>query len=162
MSHTHRLGHNQISDFTKEELAKLSGLNIQKPTHTDATTFVPGKVDLPLSVNWVDAGKVGPIKDQGQCGSCWAFSATATVESSIAIDNGTTPGNYSEQQLVSCSSAYGNLGCSGGWYFWAWDYLEVNAQENGADYFYTSGTTGLNGNCYADTSRGVAKVSNYV
>ena len=67
----------------------------------------------------------------------------------------------SEQQLVSCSSSYGNAGCNGGLYSSAWDYLTVNPQQNGSSYPYTSGTTGVDGTCNANPSLGHAKVSSY-
>jgi C1A family cysteine protease len=56
---------------------------------------------------------VSGVKNQGSCGSCWAFSAVAAIESTLLI-NGRTE-LLSEQQLVDCSRAYGNQGCSGGW-----------------------------------------------
>lgn len=63
-------------------------------------------------IDWRSSGKVQKIKDQGQCGSCWAFSAASAMESSHAIKSGTLL-SFSEQQLVDCSTA--NYGCSGGW-----------------------------------------------
>jgi C1A family cysteine protease len=67
---------------------------------------------VPASVNWINAGAVTPIKDQGQCGSCWAFSSTGALEGIHAIESGTLL-SFSEQQLVDCSTANG--GCGGGW-----------------------------------------------
>ena len=163
-TNTSRMGHNFLSDWTEAEQAKLRGL-AGEPKERTAEEFKFTNQALPSDVNWVTAGNVGPVKDQGRCGSCWAFSATGTVESSVSIATGAAPGNYSEQQLVSCSSAYGNLGCSGGWYYWAWDYLEVpsQAQNYGASYPYTSGAAGVTGDC--DTklaSEGHITVASYV
>jgi len=101
--------------------------------------------------------KCTPVKNQGQCGSCWAFSATETVESIIAIENDTTPVEYSPQQLVSCSSAYGNAGCGGGWYYWAWNYMKTHAQVSEANYPYTSGRFGVTGTCTVNESQGLVK-----
>jgi len=64
-------------------------------------------------VDWVAAGKVTAVKNQGSCGSCWAFSATAAIESGSLIAG--VKIDLSEQQLVDCSRSYGNQGCSGGW-----------------------------------------------
>jgi C1A family cysteine protease len=146
---TSQMGHNFISDYTKEERSNLLGLKADFMPQTEAEVFVAGSAPRASSVNWVTRGNVGAVKDQGQCGSCWAFSATGAVEAAISVATGRAPGNYSEQQLVSCSSAYGNNGCGGGWYYWAWDYLKVNAQQNTSSYPYTSGKTGQNGTCYS-------------
>jgi len=103
---TSKMGHQFLSDYTEAEKAKLRGLTIDAPIYTNATKMAKPTNAAPTSVNWVTKGNVGPVKDQGQCGSCWAFSATGTVESSISIARGTSPVSLSEQQLVSCSSAY--------------------------------------------------------
>jgi len=59
-------------------------------------------------------GKTPPVKNQGQCGSCWAFGALAHLNSAMKIKKGTLT-SYSEQQLVSCTGYLGNYGCAGGW-----------------------------------------------
>ena len=149
-SNTFTVGHNKFSDFTAAERKNLTGLAKKSDDYVpeNAGTFEPKNLlGLPAAWNWVSQGKVSPIQDQGQCGSCWAFSATASSESAVAIFNLTNTTNstwvpkYSEQQLVSCSSAYGNNGCNGGWYFWAWDYEQTNGQVLESNYPYTSGTT---------------------
>lgn len=85
--------------------------------------------------NWVDQGKVNAIKDQGGCGSCWAFSATAASESSHAIRHGELY-RQSEQQLVDCTFDYGNYGCGGGWYYYAWNYQQNYGQMMESSYPY--------------------------
>lgn len=69
-------------------------------------------MEVGADVDWVAKGMVSPIKNQGQCGSCWAFSAIAEVES-LFREKGTKI-SLSEQQLVDCSGSYGNHGCNGG------------------------------------------------
>jgi len=61
-----------------------------RPVHdADVPHFEGNGLGIPASVNWVTAGKVNPIQDQGQCGSCWAFSAVAAQESAHAIFHST-------------------------------------------------------------------------
>jgi len=72
---------------------------------------------LPEAFNWCDNGGCTPVKNQGGCGSCWAFATVAPLESNIKIKNGVEE-NLSEQYLVSCNTD--GWGCDGGW--WAHDY----------------------------------------
>jgi cathepsin L len=65
-------------------------------------------------IDWTTKGGVSSIKNQGQCGACWAFAATATCESYALIKSKLTV-DLSEQQLVDCTTSYGNKGCNGGW-----------------------------------------------
>ena len=72
-----------------------------------------GRRHLPSgAINWVSLGKVHPVKNQGGCGSCWAFAAVLAQESMQAIKDGTAPVRLSEQQCVECSVDYN--GCRGG------------------------------------------------
>lgn len=88
-----------------------------------------------------------PVKNQQSCGSCWAFSATETVESANCIATGYLY-KLSPQQLVDCVTTC--YGCGGGWYSNAWTYLRTSAQELAADYPYTS----RDGYCQYDASYG--------
>jgi len=133
----------------------MKAMNGYRPAPKDPNTpvhKVTSADNQPASVDWVAAGNVLAIQDQAQCGSCWAFSATATVESSYSIATNTPPLNLSEQQLVSCSKL--NLGCNGGNFGWAWNYLRDHPQELNSDYPYTSGT-GVTGTCLYNPALGV-------
>ena len=94
------------------------------------------------SVNWVEAGAVTPVKDQGSCGSCWAFSSTGSLEGAHFVASGELL-SFSEQQLVDCATRrYGNLGCNGGLQDNAYKYFEKTGDSAMLEsaYPYTSGT----------------------
>jgi len=92
-------------------------------------------LEYPSSVDWRDSGAVTAVKNQGSCGSCWAFSSTGALESAVFIKTGSLP-LLSEQQLVDCSSSFGNNGCGGGWYYYAYNYLHSSSLETEAEYPY--------------------------
>lgn len=148
---TANYGHNFTSDFTRAEYLNLLGLRNMPRPEKKGEKFI-GKASNQTTFNWCPAdGTVGnatcnAIKNQGSCGSCWAFSTTASMESAHAIFYNTLY-SLSEQQLVSCSQAYGNAGCGGGWYYWAWDYATVTPITTEATYPYTSGKLGLTKTC---------------
>lgn len=102
------------------------------------------------------------VRDQAQCGSCWAFAAVASIESLSFIANGTV-NDYSEQQLVSCTRGkpYYNYGCGGGWHYAAFKYVIAKGLANEADYRYTSGG-GANGTCLTtNASKQAVRISSY-
>lgn len=148
-----RHGHNFMSDFTQAEKDKMLGLkNMGAPRKTGSNVFqAPKNLTIPTSVDWrsVTPAVVNPVKDQGQCGSCWSFASTAVMESAHAIFKGTLY-SLSEQNLVSCSFLQGNLGCNGGWYYYAWNYAVTHPLMTEAAYPYTSGTTTKAGSCVYD------------
>jgi len=83
--------------------------------------------DNPDRIDWVEQGKVTPVKNQGQCGSCWAFSTTGAVEARYAIKTGQL-NSLSEQELVDCAGDEGNNGCRGGLMDYGFEYVQ---QESG-------------------------------
>ena len=109
---------------------------------------------LPDAVDWRTEGAVTPVKNQGQCGSCWAFSATGSMEGAYFLKNKTL-NSFSEQQLVDCSTTQGNQGCNGGLMDYAFTYAESTKMETESDYPYT----GRDGSCSA--KGGVANVSDF-
>jgi len=137
---TWEAGLNQFSDLTPTEFQAiyLSGLAVS-PADTVATpasleVFTPAN-----DIDWRDKGAVTPVKNQGSCGSCWAFSAIGIVEGWGFNTEGTL-NDLSEQQLVDCAGSYGNQGCNGGWHDKAVDYLADVGSCLQKDYPYTART----------------------
>merc|ERR1712137_1386203 len=100
---------------------------------------------MPSSFAWRSRGAVTPVKDQGQCGSCWAFSTTGLLESVWSVA-GHTMEQLSEQELVSCDTADGNAGCGGGWPYLAVDYVRNGGISTETSYPYSS-SSGDSGSC---------------
>eukprot|EP00483_Globobulimina_turgida_P000685 UN00685 len=114
----------------------------------DDGSYYHPPVDAPDSVDWTTKGVVTPVKDQGQCGSCWAFSTTGSLECDYAIKTGTL-NSLSEQQLVDCAPITdGCMGCNGGQMDGAFKYVQKNGGLcSESEYSYTA----KNGQCKASS-----------
>jgi len=123
-----------------------------------ATITEEMRAAAPEKLDWTEtSGAVSAVKDQGQCGSCWAFSATEGIESGVFMTDGTAPPPLSPQQITSCDTIDG--GCNGGDLPSAFDYVEsAGGLDTEADYPYTS-STGRTGSC--KSHQNVVKVTDY-
>ncbi|XWV26879.1 cathepsin L2 [Tupanvirus soda lake] len=126
----YQLEMNQFGDLTFEEFLEMHTGFIQSDTiKINNNNQLHFNSILPKYVNWTEKGVVTPVKNQYQCGSCWAFSTTGVVESMHAIKTGKLV-SLSEENLIDCSFDYGNMGCAGGLPSQALDYIIAN---NGID-----------------------------
>jgi len=111
--HTYTVAINHLADLTNSEITeKLTGSITPLGYNQEAVGAFDANVALPDSVDWRDEGYVTPVKNQGQCGSCWTFSTTGTVEGAVKKSTGKLI-SLSEQEMVDCASSAGN-GCYGG------------------------------------------------
>ena len=146
---TYTLGHNHFSHMSFDEFKSYVRLGLQERVEETVAEYVleaPKDLSaLPASVDWSTKGAVTGVKDQGNCGSCWSFSATGALEGAYEIKYGTLV-SFSEQNLVSCDTI--DSACNGGLMDNAFSWTKTNGglcTESG--YPYTSGTTGQKGAC---------------
>ena len=121
-NYTYSFGLNQFADLTASEFKQhyvTGGYNRSYPRFTSYTNY---STAIPSSVDWTQKGAVTPVKNQGNCGSCWAFSTTGSVEGAHFLANKSLV-SLSEQQLVDCSTPEGNQGCNGGLMDYGFQYI---------------------------------------
>lgn len=144
------LAHNFMSDWSETERQQLNGF---VPREREESEYVRDEnLTVASSIDWTKKyTRCAFVKDQGKCGSCWAFSTCGSIEcqSNIHLNK---EFDLSEQQLVDCS--YWNNGCNGGNFDFGFDYEQQNGGESEQSYPYTA----KNGKCQYNSKDVVAKV----
>ena len=139
---SYKLDINEFADLTLDEFQAIytpspismdSTNNVYDETDYDANSG--GKKPLPLEFDWRTDHHVSEVKNQAQCGSCWSFATTGSIEAHYSVYKGEKV-SLSEQELVDCSYMYGNLGCSGGMVDRAYRYAKRFGLSSEKSYAY--------------------------
>jgi len=155
------LAMNQFGDLTAEEFGNIhltTKVNVPETTIKNHA-IIANKNTVPDSVDWRTKGVVGPVENEGECGSCWAFVTSESIASACAIKSGKPLVLLSVQQIIDCSGDYGNEGCNGGLPDNAFQYVIANkGLDTWASYPYTAQT----GDCQFNPANiGSCTVLNY-
>lgn len=150
---------NKFADMSNEEFAKQY-LNLKPAQGAPKNLKTLNETYTPSSKDWRNTHLVSSVKDQAQCGSCWAFSTTGTLEGTYGLKHGSGQ-SFSEQQLVDCAGGrYYNDGCDGGRSDWALEYVRDNGITTESNYRYTA----RNGYCHynrgSDKAFGISSMIN--
>jgi len=153
-----KFGYTKFSDLTADEFKKYYlgyKPHPQPPKPKTRTQWENAHVEVPNSLDWRTKGAVSAVKDQGQCGSCWAFSATEGVESGWFICGHSLP-DCAPQQIVDCDTT--DQGCNGGDLPTAFQYIQsAGGLEDENDYPYTA----EDGTCNFNAQDIVAKITGF-
>uniref|UniRef100_A0A3P8ZWX5 Cathepsin S n=2 Tax=Esox lucius TaxID=8010 RepID=A0A3P8ZWX5_ESOLU len=157
--HTYDLGMNHMGDLTQEEIAQSFGSLLVPADHKREPSAFLGSSGAPIpdTLDWREKGYVTSVKMQGSCGSCWAFSSVGALEGQLMKTTGKLI-ELSPQNLVDCSSKYGNKGCDGGFMTKAFQYVIDN---NGIDSEHSYPYSGVQQPCKYNPAERAANCSRY-
>jgi len=147
---------NQYGDMTPTEFVETMNGFKMEGKKAGLTFMPPLNMEIPKSMDWRTKGYVTPVKDQGQCGSCWAFSATGSLEGQTYRKTAKLL-SLSEQNLIDCSGDQGNEGCNGGLMDAAFTYVKLKGIEVEKDYPYKA----EDGTCAYKASKKAAQDSGF-
>jgi len=160
---------NEYADLTHEEFSTRFGLKARPEGYTPEHTHVPSSAPLADSVDWRTKGAVTPVKNQGSCGSCWAFSTVVSLEGQSAVKTGNLT-SFSEQDLVDCvKNVKLNstdpepccMGCQGGLMDYAFKYM-IDSQSGHDDTEASYPYSGMNGKCkFSSSTAGPGTVKSF-
>jgi len=153
---TYAVGENEYTDLTNMEFASMLTSMQGFKSRAANEMFVPQHSDVRSEVDWRNDGYVTPVKNQGQCGSCWAFSTTGSLEGQWFKKTGELI-SFSEQNLLDCSSSYGNMGCNGGLMDPSFHYIKDHGIATEEAYPYKA----HKGSCHYDESMSAASVTGW-
>jgi hypothetical protein len=159
---SYELGINEFSDLTFAEFSEQYLRPIPNAKCSHKVGISKKRTDPPPEeIDWVEKGAVTKVKNQGSCGSCYAFSAISAIEGWLAVKHDALT-DISPQQVVDCSSKYGNQGCNGGFMDYVFNYVAGNHGIcSDKDYPYKGSVTKCH-NCtivpYTDEITGYAAV----
>jgi len=155
---SHQKTINKFADMTQKEFSEtMNGyINAPKPGTVFKSVRDVKVEDLPASVDWRDKGAISDVKDQGYCGSCWAFATVESIESYMQINSGNDVEELSAQHITSCTpnelQCGGSGGCKGSIPQLGFVYTQLFGLTADSDYPYTSGNLGITGSCDYDAN----------
>jgi len=157
-------GVTKFSDLSQSEFQErylMKNLSLPLHSKTEKVWKAPRRsVSLPTTYDWRTKGGVTPVYNQGDCGSCWAFSATEAIESQWFLAGKANPiASLSMEQIVQCDT--GDYGCDGGWPYNAYKYvISAGGIDSYSSYPYTSGD-GVTGSCHFVASDILATITSW-
>ncbi|KAL0214538.1 hypothetical protein P9112_006722 [Eukaryota sp. TZLM1-RC] len=158
-----RFGITEFADLTRDEfLASKTSIRPDAMPLSDVERRLP-RVDYlqgasaPAHWSWVEQGRIPPIRNQGSCGSCWAFSAASSVETVASVQLGGPVYNLAPQEFVDCVSTA--AGCNGGWMHLAFDWMLQTGTSLAQEAYYPYHA--VQGGCYSHSVQGAVGIADY-